>query len=440
MMCLAVQASDVNDTQTGQEDEHQQLQIELYREKVVQCLLMGEYTNSGPYALETMSHYVYVEFLLRPDADKDIWFLLALEVNLAMRMGYHRDPSHFPGISPLQGEMRRRLWATVMMGDVLISSQMGMPRMLSNSQSDTAEPQNLNDDDLDQETTELPLSRPETEHTTSLGVIARRRMTIALGVISDLAATVKSCTYAEVMRVDNILQEAAARIPPPLKMKPTAASLTDSSQIIMARLFLGHMMYKGQIMLHRRFLYAESLSKDEDTYAYSRRACLDASLGMLGIQQILDEETCPGGQVHVMRWRVTSIMNHQFLTATMILCSLIHRKQTLNREDEIMAALRKARTIWIRRSSCSQEAKKAAETVSVVLAKATRAHGYDTKLNKDAGITLDDHNLLVDAETTHPGVEGSISLENEMWDVNMEVFECKSELFNYFENIHLIFN
>ena len=283
MICLAILASDAWDSSLGNEMKKQSLQINLYREKIVQSLVLGDYTKSPPNVLETMIHYVYVEFAIRADADKDIWFLLALEVNLAMRMGYHRDPSHFPGISPLKSEMRRRLWATVLQGDILISSQMGMPRMISDRKCDTAEPRNLNDTDLDQDTSELPPPRPEIEITTTLGIIARRRILTAVGTISDLTANAKSCNYAEVMRADAILHEAAASIPQPFKMKSMAASITDSPQVIMSRLFISHLFYKGQIMLHRRFVLMESTSADEDLFSYSRKACLDASLGMLHI-------------------------------------------------------------------------------------------------------------------------------------------------------------
>ncbi|GAB1313400.1 hypothetical protein MFIFM68171_03610 [Madurella fahalii] len=374
MICLALLASDVSDTAHG-DPEHRFRQIDLYREKTAQCLITGGYTKSGPYALETLIHYVYIELSNRGDADKDIWFLFALEVNLAMRMGYHRDPSHFPGISPLQSEMRRRLWATVLQGDILVSSQMGMPRIICDWKCDTAEPRNLSDADLDENTAELPPSRPETELSPALGIIARRRMFVALGAISDVTANVQPCSYTEVMRVDGILHEAAASIPLPLKPKPMATSVTDSPEVIMARLFIAHLFYKGQIMLHRRFLYMESTSPNEDVFAYSRKACLDASLGALHIQNVLDEETCPGGQLHMMRWRVSSIMNHTFLTATMVLCSMLHRGQTMQREDEILRALNRARTIWMRASSSSREAKKAAETVSIVIARARERRG-----------------------------------------------------------------
>ncbi|KAL5333051.1 fungal-specific transcription factor domain-containing protein [Aspergillus crustosus] len=364
MICMACLASDHS---RGPDVEQQSLQVKLYREKIVQCLLLGRFTKAGPYVLETIINYNYVEFIMNPDAHKDMWYLLGLEVNLARRMGYHRDPSHFPNIPPFQGEMRRRLWATVLMGDILISSQMGMPRMISDWQYDTSEPRNLNDDNFDKDAKELPPSRPENELTAALGIIARTRMLKALGMITDLTSAVKPCQYTEVMRVDSVLQEATNSIPPPLKMKSLEASLTDSPQVVVSRLFIQHMFYKGQIMLHCRFAFTQGSLQDDAAYSYSRKVSLDASLGTLAIQDVLDAETRPGGQLHIMRWRVTSSMNHQFLTATMLLCSLLHHGQTLGRETEIRAALQRARTIWMRKSSTSEEAKKATETVNLVL-------------------------------------------------------------------------
>ncbi|KAI4142341.1 MAG: hypothetical protein L6R39_004978 [Caloplaca ligustica] len=424
MICLAVLASDTRDFAHGNEVEQKSVQIKLYRETIVQCLILGEYTKGGPHVLEAMIHYNYIELVIRADADKDIWFLLALEVNLAMRMGYHRDPSHFPVISPLKCEMRRRLWATVLQGDILISSQMGMPRMISESQYDTAEPRNLNDADLDLETFELPPPRPETEMTTVLGTIARRRMFTALGTISDLTTNVKSSDYAEVMRVDANLQAAAANIPQPFKMKSMTASITDSPQVIMSRLFIRHLYYKGQIMLHRRFVLDNSNCVDESSHSYSRKACLDASLGMLNIQHILNEETSPGGQLYTMRWRVSSLINHQFLTATMILCSLLHRGQTLNRVEEVIKALRITRAIWMRSSSISQEAKKAAETLNFVLARFgdTRSYGLNHGAeNSDAATSGQDMSANANSFDAGSAFENQAILQT-----GMDPYERKS--------------
>ena len=423
MICLAVLASDAWDSAHNNEREQRSNQIDLYREKIVQSLVLGEYTKAAPYVLETMIHYVYIEFAMHADADKDIWFLLALMVNLAMRMGYHRDPSHFPGISPFKSEMGRRIWATVLQGDILISSQMGMPRMISDWKCDTAEPGNLNDTDLDQNASQLPIPRPETEITTALSTIARRRMLTAIGTISDLTANVKSCDYQEVMRVDAILHETAASIPQPFKVKSMSASITDSPQVIMSRLFISHLYYKGQIMLHRRFVLTKSTSADEGPYPYSRKACLDASLSMLHIQHTLDEETCPGGQLHMMRWRVSSIIKHQFLTATMILCSLLRRGQTLDRKEEIMETLRSTRAIWMRSSSISREANKAAQSISFVLSRAGEVHDYGVDLTTErtnGAITGQDllHNADDDAGLAFDG--------QTMMQTPMDFYERKS--------------
>ncbi|RDW81235.1 putative transcription factor [Aspergillus mulundensis] len=393
--------------------EQRSLQVDLYREKTVQCLVMGQYTKSGPYVLETMINYIYVEFGTNPDAEKDMWFLLAIEVNLARRMGYHRDPSHFPGISPFQGEMRRRLWATVLLGDVLISNQMGMPRMISDCQYDTSEPRNLKNEDFDKDTTELPSSRPESELTTALPIIARTRMLKALGMVADLTSTVEPCPYREVLRVDRILHEAAKSIPSALRMKPLASSLTDSPQLIVARLFIHHMFLKGQVMLHRRFLSAQTYPQGDTSYEYSRRTCLDASLASLEIQHILDEETRPGGQLHAMRWRVTSIMNHQFLTATMLLCSLLYRRENIERENEIRAALHRARTIWMRRSSISNEAKKAAEAVSLVLSCAGGGWSEDSMRSGSVADKMQQaYHSLGDMVTQNDFSEGNLTVVN----------------------------
>ncbi|KAL2884353.1 hypothetical protein SGCOL_000294 [Colletotrichum sp. CLE4] len=66
----------------------------------------------------------------------------------------------------------------------------------------------------------------------------------------------------------------------------------------------------------------------------------------------------------------------------MVLCSLIHRKQTLNQEDEVVAALRIARSVWMRKADGSAEAEKAVKAVSIVLARAGGPR-FDTALLAD---------------------------------------------------------
>ncbi|KAJ5939034.1 transcriptional regulator family: Fungal Specific TF [Penicillium verhagenii] len=375
-MCLAVLASSTPDPSSSPEVRNPL--VDTYREKIVQCLILGEYTKSGRYVFETLYQYLTIEYSIRKDADRDIWILSGIAVNIALRMGYHRDPSHLPGISPFAGEMRRRAWATILQGDILISTQMGMPRMIKDWQCDTTEPRNLNDSDFYEECLELPASRPETEITTVSHLIARRRIFAALGAIVDFTASVQLVAYNEVMRLDRILHDAEAAVPSYLRMKTMAAAVTDSPQVIMHRLFLRLMFHKSQIMLHCKYL-SPNLAPSSDgqtSYSYSHSSCIEAALGILEIQQILDEETNPDGQLYMMRWRASSFMTHEFLTATMLLCFLTRQRngglevltkgQTL---DQIMAALTTAQGIWARSRNSSVEAKTAADILSIILKK-----------------------------------------------------------------------
>lgn len=361
MICLAV-LSNNGPAGSNNNDEAQCREIESYRANTVKGLIFGEYTRPGPYVLETMLHYLYIEFGRYIDAQKDIWYVLALVVNVAFRMGYHRDPTRFPHINPLQSEMRRRVWATVVSCDMLISDQMGMPRLIADWKADTMEPRNFNDADIDLLTGEVPPPRPEVESTSSLSLIARLRVLRALGSIMDLNAGVRRASYADVMRIDLALDEAAAAVPPLLKMRPMSLSITEGPQVIMSRIFISFLFHKGKTLLHRPFLTTGS-----PMFEQSRRACLDASLEMLRLHKILDEETQPGVQLSMMRWRVSSIINHHSLTATMIVCSFVHRGRTQDRRAEIIEALLSASTTWSRNTSSSDEARRAAETIDRAL-------------------------------------------------------------------------
>lgn len=370
ILSLVITTLDVAEASPGIERNRALRQVHLFVEKTVQCLVLGQYTKPGPYVVESVVHYMHVEFAISVDANEDAWFLLALAVKIAMSMGYHRDPRYFSKLTPLQSEMRRRVWATLLQGDILISGQMGMPRIISDAQWDTAEPRNLNDSDMDATMTQLPASRPEVELTSSLGIIARIRMLKVVGKIADLTSAVAPCSYSEITQLDGMLRDARNTIPKLLQPKPLAASVTDSSQVIMARLFISQIFYKGQIMLHRRFLYLDPSPQEQTSYTNSRNVCLDAALGLLDIQRVMDEETGPTGQLHMMRWRLSSSLNHQFLTATMILCSLLYRNIVVEREADIIAALQGSRDIWIRNCDRSREARKAASITSLVLEKA----------------------------------------------------------------------
>ncbi|OAR01403.1 hypothetical protein LLEC1_06898, partial [Akanthomyces lecanii] len=137
------------------------LQTPPYVDQVVACLILGEYSKGGAYAIEALLHYQFIEVTSSADVHADAWLLSGIVTRLAYRMGYHRDPSHFASsLSPFQGETRRRLWITLHAMDTMMSAQMGLPRLIKAGSADVRLPRNLHDADLDPACAELPPERP----------------------------------------------------------------------------------------------------------------------------------------------------------------------------------------------------------------------------------------------------------------------------------------
>ncbi|KAJ5280358.1 fungal-specific transcription factor domain protein [Penicillium angulare] len=345
--------------------------IQVFRERTVHCLVLGEFTKGKEYVLETLLHCLTLEVLLCKDADIGVWLSSGIIVQLALSLGYHRDTANFPNITQFAGEMRRRVWAVIVQMDLRLSSQMGFPRILKLHHCDTAEPSNLLDSDFDETTIKLPPPRPETELSPVLYLLARNRIDHISGLVSDLIADTQEHSYTEIMMLDNKLQEAQASLPPIFRWQPLSQSLTVPSHIILYRALLQLAIPRMTIWLHRKYL---TLSHNKDEYEYSRNACLQAAIQILEFQQLFDDETRPGGLLYSERWMLTSLNQFVFLLGMSILCYYLQLSKT--RPDISMSAetrakvydlLRDTYPILLRSSTASREAQKAARHLSLLL-------------------------------------------------------------------------
>ena len=82
-----------------------------------------------------------------------------------MQMGFHHDPEYLPRMSPLNIELRRRLWATTMEMVVQSSLESGQPPLISFDDFDTRPPLNINDNEIDETTQVLPIPNDRTTFT-----------------------------------------------------------------------------------------------------------------------------------------------------------------------------------------------------------------------------------------------------------------------------------
>ncbi|KAI0880101.1 fungal-specific transcription factor domain-containing protein [Annulohypoxylon maeteangense] len=345
--------------------------LRAYREKVVQCLMLGKYTKGGPHVLQTLILYIAIEHLLHEDSEFGTHILLGVILNIAMRMGYHRDPKNFPVISPFEGEMRRRTWAAIYQANLIFASQMGLPSMLKDHQIDTEEPHNLKDSDFDEDTTELPPARPDSELTAVLYIITRTRVAHLWEEVRDLATDIRRHKYDEILAMDQKVHVHQRRLPPAFRMQPVGQSITDPPHLIMQRIWLQICFLRLQIVLHKKYFMTPT---PNERYSYSRNVTLKAAVEIIEYQHMVYDLVKPDALLYDARWKLSSVMNNEFMLATGVLCHYMKQIDAAPQRtvegisiEDIKKLLIRSLECWQRFAGTSRHARKAIEAIRLVL-------------------------------------------------------------------------
>ncbi|KAM0185785.1 hypothetical protein ACHAPI_012024, partial [Fusarium lateritium] len=422
IMCLAIQFEKalLGPCTTGPAttftEQDLQKKADMFRLRVSQCLILGDYIKGGPYVLETLMLYIASEVFRRNDAEIDVWILMGTTVQIAMQMGYHRDPKHFEGMSPFTAEMRRRVWATIFEMDLGISAQMGLPRLIKQWQTDTQAPSNLQDSDFNKSTVEMPPSRPQTDFTPMLYRLVKAKLTNVVGNIWDFLADVRPYPYTEVQKMDSKLDEARNSIPEGLRWHSIARCITDSPRHIIGKVVLETLFHRAKIVLHRKYVFGPPAES-----ANSKRIVLQSALKLLDYQHMLQEETQPFCQLYHERWRVSSLVNHDFLLATSILCYYLRHiraeprlcDESLVTNEAILGYLRRSYDIWLLSSNHSKEARKVVKALKVVLDIGNDHTPGTTDSGVHSDIAFDDPSAFMSSSISefHQGIPGGFGVQ-----------------------------
>ncbi|KAL8909983.1 MAG: hypothetical protein Q9171_004716 [Xanthocarpia ochracea] len=386
-----------------------------YRSITAQCLMRADVTKPVSHTIEALILYLHGEYARNRDAEVGVWVLVGMIVRLAMRMGYHRDSKPFPSITPFQGEMRRRVWTFVRQADLLFSFQLGLPSMIRLGDCDTALPGNYYDDDLYEDMKELPPPRPITDPTPVSYMVAKASLSFSFGKIVESLHAVASCSYEDIMELDQNLREARAELPPHLRLRPLEDCTHDPGALIMQRYFLSMLYHKGQCVLHRKFL---ARARENNKYSHSRRTCVDSSMELLAHQATLHYESRPGHRLHSVRVLLTSLTSHDFLLAAMIisldLCQGAEAERLgrdsadlytwgSERREEMIRALETSIDIFKETRDTSMESYKASEILTIMINK-TKNHVQGTSVSgsRQAPMTPFPFPSMANGNTTSP--------------------------------------
>ncbi|KAK3367621.1 hypothetical protein B0H63DRAFT_529337 [Podospora didyma] len=403
--------------------------FEEYKLRLAQSITFSDYTTLGCSKIESLILYFGCEYLGQVDPILGTSILLTTIIRVAMHMGMHRDPRYHTGLTVYHAEMWRRKWALLKEVDRLVSYQFGVPCNINPQFTDTEPPRNLHDEDFDEETTELPPSRPETERTVTLLTIIKGRILDVFGDISLATNSPKPVSYAEVMRLDKRLEAVFNSYPSSMRYRSFSESLVDPIDHIMQRYMLEFLYQKSRMILHRRFL---GLGRLDKRYAYSQRTCIDAATKTLRHQHDIHCELQLGGRFAGDQRFLNSLNIHDFLLAGMILClelSVMNAKDKSpdasakavaafanDKNPDIMARqkllemLRTSRLIWQSMRRDSNQADKGFKILTKMLSMSTGTV-YEGSPESATDSAMENINLSADPpfgfDSTLPTISGS---------------------------------
>ncbi|KAF2812466.1 uncharacterized protein BDZ99DRAFT_413204 [Mytilinidion resinicola] len=363
--------------------------IRIYRTRASQCLIASDYGKPTTYTLEAMVMYVACEHFWNLDGYFRASLVFAMIVRLALRAGYHRDPSHYPDISIFDGEIRRRTWAYIFQIDVWFSHKCALPRQIDERQVDTAPPVSVLDEDLYPSMVELPTPRPSNEPT-SIGFLNYKTKLLEIVTRITDRSSAASLSFDDVLALDQALD---ARLDSRPAWIVVPGSDTTLAPIALGRLIEVDVLAQcARIILHRKYLIP---ARTNPKYAHSRQACLSAASQVLRHQQRLYEVSYKHYGTVTANWRALSLMSHDLLLAAMVLCmdmdqELQHRadsrtlQQSKDEEEgltERFELLQGSHRIYTSMLSYTSDASKAGDVLGIMLNRLRRSRELSTTAN-----------------------------------------------------------
>ncbi|CAM1509693.1 Fc.00g000280.m01.CDS01 [Cosmosporella sp. VM-42] len=202
-----------------------------------------------------------------------VWIAVGTLIRTAMHMGLHRDPQRLAGITLLHGEIRRRLWATILEMNLQASLDSGAPLAISYDDFDTESPGNINDEDVDESTQIFPQYPDDMITDATLQRLLFKYVKLRMDIIHHINGPVPDFLQGKIQSITLQLNNACHECN--LLMQGSNPDHVNIFKYNMADLFLRRFL----LTLHRPLASATSISHPE--FYFSRKVCLDAATALL---------------------------------------------------------------------------------------------------------------------------------------------------------------
>ena len=273
------------------------------------------------YTVETLILHVLAEWMSSQDSSIEVSLLLGIVIRMAMRMGMHRDSRAHDGLTPFQGEMRRRVWAIIRTMDIVCSFQLSLPATIHHGDSRCAIPRNIFNDEYSKTIKELPPPRQSSEATEISCTIIKTHLALELGKVLAFIESEDDPTYDDILKHEQSLGEVKRMIPQHLNVSSTEELSTVSAELRKQRIDVDRLYQVSQCVLHRKSL---SQVRHDISKLQHRGLCIDAAMTLLAHQATLYLDLDSAYPQNIRKRHVYTLTTHDFFTASMAVALDLH--------------------------------------------------------------------------------------------------------------------
>ncbi|KAI1086910.1 hypothetical protein F5B19DRAFT_500684 [Rostrohypoxylon terebratum] len=202
--------------------------------------------------------------------ENQVWASSGALIRAAMSAGLHRDPTRLLAMPPLEVEIRRRLWTTIIELALDSSIDAGGPPMLSPDDFDCLLPLNLNDEDLDLDGDDKFLPHSPNEYTdTSIQIALGRTQAVRLSIAKYVNCIKVNHSYPETLKLSTgFMNDYRSLVKYLYSLRPRPTKFQQQyCEFVMTRyIFALHVYYMPRAL------------KDPGLFYTSRTLCVDTAL------------------------------------------------------------------------------------------------------------------------------------------------------------------
>ncbi|TRX89858.1 hypothetical protein FHL15_009291 [Xylaria flabelliformis] len=286
------------------------------------------------------------------------WISMGTLLRTAMQLGLHRDPRHFQQISVFEAEMRRRIWATILELNAQAALDSGTLPGISLDEFDTGPPANINDKDIEDESTSLRERSETTQTDTSLQRYLLRNIPPRLEMLRRMNGLDTKLKDEETLMLSAKLDAACREAD--VQVRIDSNNQTASFKQNMASLLLRRFL----LVLHRPLA---GRIRENALYYHSRKVSFDSAMALMkppSPDDLFSYLMLRGGGLF------KSCLNHASLALASELLIEIEEQGSSTYRQMLVDAVKEARQQWVQRLKLGDTNVRLHMKLSVVLSQA----------------------------------------------------------------------